>query len=164
MKLVLTIFSSVCTCQRGRTYFTPQSRFLIKLWFYVPLDTKQVISDTFPKPNSWLGMEKLNLTHIHQSKEMYYIQHKINAKNKARYSCLLRHLAWKQRGPILVQALHKFFANLLTHLLTAPGPHGAFIYKSMHSFSTQKMTSQFARIRVLLRRFDNGYFRKKNKR
>jgi len=35
---------------------------LTELWFYVPLDTKQVISETFPKPISWLGMEKLNLT------------------------------------------------------------------------------------------------------
>jgi len=35
---------------------------LIELWFYVPLDTKQVILETFPKPFSWLGMKKLNLT------------------------------------------------------------------------------------------------------
>jgi len=28
---------------------------------YVPLDTKQVISETFPKIVSWLGMEKQNL-------------------------------------------------------------------------------------------------------
>jgi len=30
--------------------------------FRIPLDTKQVISMTFPKPNSWLGIQKLNLT------------------------------------------------------------------------------------------------------
>jgi len=35
---------------------------LTELWFYVPLDTKQVILETFPKPTSWLGIEKLNLT------------------------------------------------------------------------------------------------------
>jgi len=38
------------------------------LQFYVPLDTKQVISETLPKTISWLGMEKLNLTqqkHVH---------------------------------------------------------------------------------------------------
>jgi len=35
---------------------------LSELWFYVPLDTKKVISETFPKPISWLGMEKLYLT------------------------------------------------------------------------------------------------------
>ena len=29
-----------------------------ELWFYVPLDTKQVFSETFPKPSSSLGMEK----------------------------------------------------------------------------------------------------------
>ena len=39
----------------------------IKYWltalrFYVPLNTKKVISETFPKPTSWLGMEKQNLT------------------------------------------------------------------------------------------------------
>jgi len=31
---------------------------LIELRFYVALDTKQVISETFPKPISWFGMEK----------------------------------------------------------------------------------------------------------
>ena len=28
---------------------------LTELWFYVPLDTKYVISETFSKPISWLG-------------------------------------------------------------------------------------------------------------
>jgi len=49
------------------------------LRFYVPLNTKQVISEMFPKPISWLGMEKQNLTqqkHIHLSKNVP--QHKIN--------------------------------------------------------------------------------------
>jgi len=32
------------------------------LTFYVPLDTQQVLSKMFPKPISWLGMEKRNLT------------------------------------------------------------------------------------------------------
>ena len=49
---------------------------LIELWFYVPLNTKQVILETFPKPISWPGMEKLNLTQqkniFYQSKEMYF--------------------------------------------------------------------------------------------
>jgi len=35
---------------------------LTELWFFVPLDTKYVISETLPKPISWLGVEKLNLT------------------------------------------------------------------------------------------------------
>jgi len=39
-------------------------------------------------------------------------------KTKARFSHILRHPAWKQRGPILISALHKF----VTYLLTAPGP------------------------------------------
>jgi len=33
---------------------------LSELWFYDPL--KYVISETFPKLISWLGMEKQNLT------------------------------------------------------------------------------------------------------
>jgi len=37
------------------------------MWFYVPLNTKYVISDMFPKPISWLGMEKLNLTQQKQT-------------------------------------------------------------------------------------------------
>jgi len=49
---------------------------------------------------------------------MYY-----NKKTKARFSRLLRHLAWKQSRPILVLTLHKF--HLLTYLLTAADPHGA---------------------------------------
>jgi len=48
-----------------------------ELWFYVPLDTKQVISETFAQVNllAWYGKEtKPNTTkaRIHQSKEMYY--------------------------------------------------------------------------------------------
>jgi len=48
--------------------------------------------ETFPKPISWLGMEKQNLT---QQKP-----------------------AWKQRGPILISALRKFVSYLLRHLST----------------------------------------------
>jgi len=33
-----------------------------QLRFYVLLDTKQVISKTFPMPITWFGMENLNLT------------------------------------------------------------------------------------------------------
>jgi len=46
-------------------------------------------------------------------------------KTKARFSRLLRHPAWKWRGPILISALHKSVTYLLptlTRLLTAPGP------------------------------------------
>jgi len=47
------------------------------LRFYVPLNIKAVISDTFPKPISWLGMEKQNLTRYNKNthspiKTMYY--------------------------------------------------------------------------------------------
>jgi len=45
---------------------------LIELRFYFPLDTKKVISEMFPKPVSWIGMEKLNLTQsiTHSLKEL----------------------------------------------------------------------------------------------
>jgi len=45
---------------------------LIELWFYVPLNTKQVISF----PIFWLGMKKTKpkttKARIHQSTQMYY--------------------------------------------------------------------------------------------
>ena len=55
---------------------------MTELWFYVPLDTKQVISEMFYRANplAWYGKEtKANTTkaRIHQSKEMYY---EINTK------------------------------------------------------------------------------------
>jgi len=98
---------------------------LIELWFYVPLNTKQVISETFPKPISLLGMEKLNLT---EQKHAFINQKKCTKtqKTKARFSRLLQHPAWKRKGPILVSALHKFVTHLHTythtHLLTALEP------------------------------------------
>jgi len=48
---------------------------LSELRFYVPLDTKQIISETFSKPSSWLSMEKLNLRqqkHTFPNQKMYY--------------------------------------------------------------------------------------------
>jgi len=56
---------------------------------------------------------------------MYYNINK-HKETKARFSRLLRHPAWKRRGPILISALQKFVTYLLTytltHLLTVPGP------------------------------------------
>jgi len=71
----------------------------------------------FPKPVSWLCIEKLNLT---QQKHTFTNQKKCTTtqnkhkKTKTRFSRLLRHLAWKCRGPILISALHKFVTYLLT--------------------------------------------------
>jgi len=62
-----------------------------------------------PKPISWLGMEKQILT---QQKHMFNNQNKCTTtqnrhrKTKARLSHLLRYLAQKRRGPILISALH----------------------------------------------------------
>jgi len=73
-----------------------------------------------PKPISWLGIEKQNPT---QQKHTFTNQKKCTTtqnkeKTKARFSHLLRHLAWKRRGLILVLALHKFVTYLLTSTLT----------------------------------------------
>ena len=55
-----------------------------------------------------------------------YCNIKQHKKTKARFGRLLRPLAWKWRGPILVSAIQKFVSYLLTqtlnHILTAPGP------------------------------------------
>jgi len=82
---------------------------MIESWFNVPLDTKQVASETFsPKPNFllvWCAWKKLNLTqqkHAFTSqKKCRLLQHKINTKTKARFSRLLRHPARKWSGFIL---------------------------------------------------------------
>jgi len=53
------------------------------MWFYAPLDTKQVISETFPKPIYWLDMEKkLNQTQqsAPSSIKRNVLQDKINTK------------------------------------------------------------------------------------
>ena len=46
-------------------------------------------------------------------------------KTKAKFSRLLRHPAWKWRGPILISELHKFVAYLIdTYPLTySAGTH-----------------------------------------
>jgi len=64
---------------------------------------------------AWYGKTKPNTTkaHIHQSEEMYY-NTKNKQKTKARFSHLQQHPAWKQKGTILVSALHKSVTYLLT--------------------------------------------------
>jgi len=69
---------------------------------------------------AWYG-KKVNQT---QQKHTFINQKKSTAtqnkhkKLKARFSRLLRHPAWKQRGPILILELHKFVTYLLTQTLT----------------------------------------------
>jgi len=78
---------------------------------------------------------KLNLTQLKHTftnqKKCTSTQNKYK-KNKARFSRLLRHPAWKRRGPILVLVLHKsvtyWLTKTLTHLLTALDPHGVNTY------------------------------------
>jgi len=87
--------------------------------------------ETFPKPTTWLGKEEQNIT---QQKHAFTNQNKCSStqnkykKTKERFSRLLRHPAWKQRGPILIPVLHKsvnYSLTTLTHLLTSPDPHRA---------------------------------------
>jgi len=69
---------------------------------------------------AWYG-KTISLTqqkHTHSPIKRNVLQHKINTKTKARFSRLLRDTVWKRRGPILVSALHKFIAYILTYLLT----------------------------------------------
>ena len=64
------------TWSRRTEYSTLETDWLIQLWFYVPLNTKWVISETFPQANllAWYEKTKPNTTKacIHKSKEMYY--------------------------------------------------------------------------------------------
>jgi len=57
---------------------------LIDLWFYVPLNTKQVILEMFPKPIFWLSMEKLKLT---QQKHTVTNQKKCTRTQKTKARC-----------------------------------------------------------------------------
>jgi len=88
-------------------------------WVQVLRPTRHKIGHfgDIPQTNLFVGYGKTkpNTTkaHIHQSKEMYY-NTKLTQKTRARFSCLLRHLAWKQRGSILVSVLHKSVIYLLT--------------------------------------------------
>jgi len=65
----------VNTLSMGIEYHN-QVQWLIELWFYVPLDTKQVISETFPQASllAWYG-KKLNPTqqkHASANEKMSY--------------------------------------------------------------------------------------------
>jgi len=66
----VTSLGSLLVDEEGMCY---SEGWLIELWFYAPLDTEQVILETFPKPISWLGMEKQNLT---QQKHAFTNQNK----------------------------------------------------------------------------------------
>jgi len=69
--------------------------------------------------------KKQNLTqqkHTFTNQKKYTTEQNQHKKTKARFSHLLRHPAWKWRGPILTSALHEFVTYLLTHLLTAQEP------------------------------------------
>jgi len=83
------------------------------------------------RPISWLSTKTPQQTQQKQTCIRNKICYNITwtQKTKARFGRLLRPLAWKQIGPILVSALHKFITTyLLRHLpayLQPRDPHGA---------------------------------------
>jgi len=67
--------------------------------FAVPLDTKQVISETFFPANLLASSKKLNLTQQQQTliRNTRIMQHDINTKSKARLGRLVRRPpTWKR--------------------------------------------------------------------
>ena len=81
---------------------------------------KRRVNDIYPHLAYW----HVRITNTTKQKCIYHT--KVTQNTKTRFGRLLRPLAWKQRGPILVLVLHKFVTYLLTyldtHLLTALGP------------------------------------------
>jgi len=122
---------------------------LIELRFYIPLNTKYVISDTFRKPTFWFGVEKLNLA---QQKHAFTNQNKrtttlnTHKKTKARFNRLLRHPAWKRRGLFWFRC----FINLsLTYLDTYPLTYSPGTHTGRTIQAVTKDTSFQAYIRLL---------------
>ena len=103
------------------------------LRFYVLLNTKQVILETFLKPISWLGMEEQNLT---QQKHAFTNQNKCTTtqnkhkKPKARFSPSFNN--WPENGDSLFLfwcfinlSLSYLLRHLPIYLQPAPDPHRA---------------------------------------
>jgi len=116
---------------------------------------QKIISETFPEPISWLGMEKLNLT---QQNHAFINQKKCTTtqKTKARFSRILQHPAWKRRGLILVLAIHKFVTYLLRHLptylqpRTIDGKHNDTVHHCWLGHLTRKNPSRIWPIMCLV--------------
>jgi len=65
---------------------------MIELRFYAPLNTKPGIWEMFPKPISWLGMEKVNLT---QQKHAFTNQKNVTQHNITHtHTTVLRPFFW----------------------------------------------------------------------
>ena len=94
----------------------------MKLRFYVPLNTKYVISEMFPSPISWLGIEKQNLT---QQKHALTNQNKCtttqNKHKKLKPGLVASYNIWPGNAEGLFWFWHfinKFVTYLLRHPLT----------------------------------------------
>ena len=108
------------------------------LRFHVPLDAKQVTSETFPKPTAWLSTEKLN---PNTTKHRFTNQKKCNkTQNKHKKAKVTSYsirdgngdgLFWFWRFINLsLTYLLTYLLKTLTHLLTAPDSHRS---KTLHS-------------------------------
>jgi len=80
---------------------------------------------------AWYGTTKPNTTkHTFTNQKKYTTTQNKHKTTKVRFSSLLQHAAWKQKGSILVLVLHKsvtYVLKTLTHLLTVADPHGALV-------------------------------------
>jgi len=107
---------------------------LIELWFQVPLHTKYVISETFPKPISWVGLEKLNLT---QQKHTFTNQKKCtttqNKHKKLKPSLDTSYDNWPGNGEGLFW-FRRFINLSLSYLDTYPLTYspGTHMGQNMH--------------------------------
>ena len=112
-----------------RSSFSDQTGYWSR--FYVPLNTKYVISVTFPKPISWLGMEKQNLT---QQKHAFRNQKKCTStqnKHKKLKPGLVASYdiqPGNEVGTFWFQCfINLLLTYLLRHSLTAPNHTGPVI-------------------------------------
>jgi len=85
---------------------------------YLKTDWLKVLCPTQHKTGHFLAWYEKK-TNLIQQKHTFTNQHKCTTtqnkqKNKARFSRLVRHPAWKWRGPIIISVLHKFVTYLLT--------------------------------------------------
>jgi len=150
----------VCQMSLQQTYnkkrhWKLQSDWLIKSRFYVPPDTKYVISETFFPANllAKYWKTKTNTTKQTCIRNKIYYNTKWTQKTKAKLG-YLQPPAWKQTEPILVSALHKFVAYLLLrHLPTYLQPRNPHRAKPQsgsllrHSIMRQYNTSEYNCIR-----------------
>ena len=113
----------------GSSRWSRKSRKMVVVWCGVSLEvlvkfmqktsTNMSLADVPIFCLVWKNKPNATKAHIHQSKEMYNNIKQTQKKTKARFSCLLRHPAWKRMG------LFWFRRHLPTYSepLTTPGEY-----------------------------------------